>query len=308
MSIQFVKRCEKDYRKITFFCQIKDFLKESPVKTENFGVATHRKYNFILRFFLKYDILDKKRHRKEKSMSVQIKLLSSLEKCFTDEALAQKPALSHASCLRGEDFHFTLAYAACDIPAWRLCEYGTLVCESELDISFERIEHVPVRIPCYPSRNDENYLRKKPGLYPDMLVPMEAGETIQISSSLLLSIYGTVKVPEATKAGEYTVSVGFTLENGETITEKFTLRVIDAVLPAQEISVTQWVHYDCIADAHGLEIFSEEHWQAIENYLKTATAHCINNWQVNTTCQFCISVVLPTAPEKNDIDYASINS
>ena len=209
-------------------------------------------------------------------MSVQIKLLSSLEKCFTDETLSQKPALLRASCLRGEDFHFTLAYAACDIPAWRLCEYGTLVCESELSVSFERIEHVPVRIPCYPDRNDENYLRKKPGLYPDMLVPMDVGETVQISSSLLLSIYGTVKVPADTKAGEYTVRIGFTLENGETITEKFTLRVIDAVLPAQEISVTQWVHYDCIADAHGLEIFSEEHWQAMENYLKTATEHGIN--------------------------------
>jgi hypothetical protein len=66
MSIQFVKRCEKYYGKITFFCQIEDFLKESPVKTENFGVATHRKYKFILRFFLKYDILDKKKTPKGK--------------------------------------------------------------------------------------------------------------------------------------------------------------------------------------------------------------------------------------------------
>jgi hypothetical protein len=36
------------------------------------------------------------------------------------------------------------------------------------------------------------------------------------------------------------------------------------------------VHYDCIAGAHGLEIFSEEHWQAIENYLSVAVAHGIN--------------------------------
>ncbi|MBQ8403939.1 MAG: DUF4091 domain-containing protein, partial [Clostridia bacterium] len=128
----------------------------------------------------------------------------------------------------------------------------------------------------YPTRNDEDYLRKKAGLYPDLLIPMEAGETVQIPAGALFSVYGTVKVPENTAAGDYTVTVGFALENGEKVTEKFTLRVIDAVLPAQEIDVAQWVHYDCIADAHGFEIFSEEHWQAIENYLKMAVEHGIN--------------------------------
>ena len=209
-------------------------------------------------------------------MSVQIKILSSLEKCFTDETLAQKKALSGASCLRGEDFHFTLAYTACDVPGWGLGKYAALVCESTLEVSFERIEHMPVRFPCYPTRNDEDYLRKKAGLYPDLLIPMEAGETVQIPAGALFSVYGTVKVPENTAAGDYTVTVGFALENGEKVTEKFTLRVIDAVLPAQEIDVAQWVHYDCIADAHGFEIFSEEHWQAIENYLKMAVEHGIN--------------------------------
>jgi hypothetical protein len=66
------------------------------------------------------------------------------------------------------------------------------------------------------------------------------------------------------------------MEDGEEITEKLSLRVADAVLPEQKIAVTQWVHYDCIASAHGLEVFSEEHWNAIENYLKTAVDHGIN--------------------------------
>lgn len=219
--------------------------------------------------------LTKKDIERNEKMSTQIKILSSLEKCFTDEDLAQKTKLEKASCLRGEDFHFTLAYTAQDMSAWRLCEYGTLMCKSQLAVSFERIEHVPVRMPCYPERNDENYLRKKAGLYPDLLIPIGAGETVQCST-LLLSIYGTVKVPESTAAGEYTITVGLCMENGENITESFTLRVIDAVLPEQETSVAQWVHYDCIASAHGLEIFSEAHWLAIESYLKTAVEHGIN--------------------------------
>ena len=209
-------------------------------------------------------------------MSTQIKILSSLEKCFLDESIEQKPALKEASCLRGEDFHFTLAYTAQKDGGWNLCRYGELICRSVLDVSFERIEHVPVRIPCYPERNDDNYLRKAPGLYPDLLIPMEEGEAVQVIKGSLCSIYGTVHMPASTKAGGYEIEVGFKMEDGEEITEKLALRVVDAVLPEQRVSVTQWVHYDCIAGAHGLEIFSEEHWQAIENYLSTAVAHGIN--------------------------------
>ena len=209
-------------------------------------------------------------------MSTQIKILSSLEKCFLDESINEKSALSRASALRGEDFHFTLAYTAQNNQGWLLCDYGELICRSVLDVSFERVEHVPVRVPCYPDRNDDNYLRKVPGLYPDLLIPMEIGEAVQALKGSLCSIYGTVHIPENTEAGEYEIEVGFKMESGEEITEKLALRVCDAVLPEQEISVTQWVHYDCIADAHGLEIFSEEHWCAIENYLKTAVDHGIN--------------------------------
>ena len=193
-----------------------------------------------------------------------------------DESLESKKSISNISCLRGEDIHFTLAYTSDKDCGWLLCEYATLFCESGLDVSFERIEHLPVRFPCYPSRNDDGYLRKKPGMYPDLLIPMEPGESVQVPAKLLFTIYGTVRVPECTHAGDYKISVGFVSEAGEKITEDITVSVMNAVMPAQEISVSQWVHYDCIADAHELEIFSEEHWGAIENYLRTAVEHGIN--------------------------------
>lgn len=209
-------------------------------------------------------------------MATKIKLLSSLEKCFLDEDINEKSAISRASCLRGEDFHFTLAYTGYNDRGWLLCDYGELICRSALKVSFERVEHVPVRIPCYPERNDDGYLRKKPGLYPDLLIPMEVGEAVQMLKGSLCSIYGTVHIPEDTCAGDYELEVGFKTEDGEEITEKLLLHVASAALPEQKTAVTQWIHYDCIAGAHGLEIFSEEHWQAIENYLSTAVAHGIN--------------------------------
>ena len=164
-------------------------------------------------------------------MATQIKILSSLEKCFLDESISEKPALSRASTLRGEDFHFTLAYTAQNNQGWLLCDYGELICRSVLDVSFERVEHVPVRVPCYPDRNDDNYLRKAPGIYPDLLIPMETGEAVQALKGSLCSIYGTVHIPENAAAGEYEIEVGLKMESGEEITEKLALRVCDAVLP-----------------------------------------------------------------------------
>lgn len=210
---------------------------------------------------------------------IQLKILSSLKKCFMDESVLDLPALKKASCLRGEDFHFIVAYSTINAHGGRLCRETSFVCRSELDVSFERIEHMPVRFPCYPKQNDDFYLRKKPGLYPDLLIPMEIGETVLVPNGLTFSIYGTVKVPKDMKAGDYTVTVGFLMKIGEEekeFTQSFSLHVVDAVLPEQKISVAQWVHYDCIADAHELEIFSEEHWTAIENYLKMAVDHGIN--------------------------------
>lgn len=209
-------------------------------------------------------------------MSIHIKLLSALEKCFTDEMLYTKKAISSASCLRGEDFHFTLAYTADHIAGWLLADSAELICNSELDVSFERIEHLPVRFPCHPTRFDDNYLRRTPGLYPDLLIPMEIGETVLVPRGYVFSIYGTVHVPENTTAGDYNVTVGFRSDSGEDILATLALHVVDAVLPKQDIFVAQWVHYDCIADAHELEIFSEGHWAAIENYLQVAVQHGIN--------------------------------
>ena len=209
-------------------------------------------------------------------MSIRMKLVSSVEKYFTDEILESKPTLTRGNCLRGEDYHFTVAYTTDGVAGWLLCDSATLTCDAALAVSFERIEHMPVRFPCHPARFDPDYLRKTPGLYPDLLTPMNMDETILVPRGAVFSLYGTVKVPADTAAGDYPITVTLTREDGEVTSVSFTLHVVDAVLPKQDFLVAQWVHYDCIADAHELEIFSEEHWKAIENYLKMAVDHGIN--------------------------------
>ena len=207
-------------------------------------------------------------------MSVTLKLLSAMEKPFLDDSMESFSPLTRASALRGEDYHFLLAIS-CEGDPLR-CEGGALRCHSPLPVTFEMVGHVPVRYPCFPDFYDDHYLKTTPGQYPDLLTPIKVGDWVKVPGGHLYSVFATIHISEDTPAGDYTISVGLAPSSEEELLLGLPLHIVDALLPEQTISVTQWVHYDCIADAHGLDVFSEDHWRAIEAYLKTAVEHGIN--------------------------------
>lgn len=211
-------------------------------------------------------------------MSISLKAVPSYEKCFFDEDFDAKPSLVRACCLRGEEFHFEVVMTAREVPAWLLGEPARLACRSPLAdvITFERIENVPVRFPCYPLRSDEDYLRRTPGLYPDLLIPMSPGEWLEAPMQGLSSLYVTVQVPERAVAGDYPIEVVLISETGEEVAAAIVLTVLNAVLPPQSLIYTQWLHADCIANAYDVGIFSEKHWAYIENYMKCAARNGVN--------------------------------
>ena len=212
-------------------------------------------------------------------MSAYFKSISAMEKCFTDESYASKKEETRGRCLRGEEFAFEIAYTT-DEATSRL-EYFVQVISPLADhIKISAVESVPVRFATYADA-DANYLRKTPGLYPDLLDyldpkcdPEYAGR-IFVSGGMLKALYVQINVPEDFAAGDCPVTLRFV--SGETVHEvTYTLHVINAVLPKQETVVTQWFHADCIADYYGLETFSEKHWESIEKFMKTAVKNGIN--------------------------------
>ena len=48
------------------------------------------------------------------------------------------------------------------------------------------------------------------------------------------------------------------------------LRVLPERLPEQKLIFTQWLHWDCIAQQHRVEMFGERFWALLEAYVKTA--------------------------------------
>ncbi len=209
-------------------------------------------------------------------MPVLMKAIPCTEKCFMDQCIDCKPTLTCDTVLRGEEYHFEIAYTSTEQRHDPKC---ILLLDSEGGLPYfvEQVEQVPVRVPCYHNANDDNYLRKEPGLYPDLLTPVENGARVFVAYKELKSFFVTVRVPENAAAGEYPITIRFKGYDGAVVIETtVTLRVIAATLPKQDLKVTEWFHSDCIASYYGLEVFSEKHWSYIENFMKVAVENGIN--------------------------------
>ena len=106
-------------------------------------------------------------------MNYRIKLLPATAKCFADESIDSKEGITSLSMLRNERLEFQLAYQLTETADH--VKEACLVIDSPLKdhISACRVEQVPVSLPTYPWAHKDEYLRTEPGLYPDLLLPME---------------------------------------------------------------------------------------------------------------------------------------
>ncbi len=210
-------------------------------------------------------------------MPIFAKAISALEKCFMDEKYESKAQIERGYALRGEEFAFEIAYTTDDSTFYPKREFLISV-ESPLKeyITVRTVEQVPVRMACYPDA-DDNYLRKTPGFYPDLLRPVNSGNTAYFTYGELKALYVTVDIPESLAGGDYPIKVSF--KNGEledTASAELTLHVIDAVLPEQKLKVTEWFHADCIANYYEIETFSDKHFDYIGKFMKCAVKNGIN--------------------------------
>ena len=229
-------------------------------------------------------------------MPILLKTISSLHKCFMDESIDSKPEMPEAACLRGEEFHFQIACTTTE-PGHDPKATLYLDWDSDLPCTVETVEQIPVRVPCYhnPANQDDNYLRKTPGLYPDLLVPIKKGARVFVPDKELQALYVTVKVPENAPAGHHTITIRFTDKafGNTVVSASLNLRVIAAALPKQELKVTNWLYCDCVSSYYGLEVFSDKHWEYLENLIRTAVENGINT----------ILTPLFTVPLDTDIGY-----
>lgn len=202
------------------------------------------------------------------------RMLSSLAKVFPDRIYGRVSKEIHAA--RGQCVSFQVAYRFF-ASRYRQKNY-------RIELSSPLSEHtalycvgnVPSALAAYPERNDDNYISKRAGLYPDPLYPLE-GDSVPAVMGFWRTLWVTVKIPKALAAGRYSVAIAFLGEDGAVAAKSVCfVTVHEAILPDAKLRYTQWFHCDCIADAHGVGIFSEEHWRLIGDYMRLAAEHGMN--------------------------------
>lgn len=207
----------------------------------------------------------------EKTNDITLFQVSSLEKVYLDYTLP-KEELKKASALKNERFSYQIAYRG---NKNYMRHDMKIKVDSPLSqfINITMVGNVPTE---YPIRveSDEHYEKYQPGLFPDVLYPIE-DDTIEITCSVWHSLWISVELDGSVGKGIYPIDI--VLSDGEVeCSTHFELEVIDALLPEQEMIFTQWFHADCIADYYKIDVWSEKHWELIDKFMALATKNGIN--------------------------------
>lgn len=216
-------------------------------------------------------------------MKLLMKTLSSLEKVFLDEE-PMRVSSAH-SALLNESSAFQIAYTVIPEEGDEGKYAGSVALEMEIEspiseyIRARRIDHVPVRTSRF-SRSDEDYLREGPGLFPDVLrdIPQHG---LRACMKQWDSLWVDIEPEGKAAPGAYPVKIRMVLpQEGEepaiVAQVEYTVTLINASLPEQELYHTKWFHSDCLAVYYNVPVFSEEYWQIVENFMAAAVKRSIN--------------------------------
>ncbi len=212
-------------------------------------------------------------------MNFLCRAVSSLEKIFGEDPCIKGDTYKGGSALQGEVYSFQLAYRSEHWgPFW-----GKIEIESELKefITLREVAMAPAEHLAYDWLRADAVIKTTPGLYPDILLPI--GEKYKFPIRQSRSLWVTLEIPIDCKPGKY--SVKFTFKHTEEMPPEepevfgecaVNIEVLDAKLPPQQLIHTEWFHTDCLYSYYQVECWSDEHWNLISKYMKSAVKHGIN--------------------------------
>lgn len=203
---------------------------------------------------------------------IDFRILSPMEKVFLDTAPAADARQTRFEGFQNECVSFQAAVMSDDAPA-RLPVM--LRAQSPLGsrVRVRSVRSVPVTLATLPGA-DDNYLRKTPGLYPDLLsdrlrTHLQAG---------LWHAFWMEVTPEGAAAGNYEIQLQLLhADTGEVLSQASAcVRILPGFLPEQMLRRTNWFHSDCLAQYYRVPVFSAEHWQLIERFMAVAARRGVN--------------------------------
>lgn len=206
------------------------------------------------------------------------RLVDSLEKVYPETPPRPRDASIPTSTFLGETLSFQLAIRPPLVRTFRTTSVLTVSIDGVLGAhaTIHQAELVPCTLATFPG-HDGGYDRDKPGLYPDLLRPAPHGGIKPLIGGWT-SAWIDITVHDAALAGEHEVPVRVTTDTGETLFEGcITVTVLGRHLPGLALVNSHWFHCDGLASYYGVDVFSEGHWNAIENFIASAAAMGVNS-------------------------------
>ena len=195
-------------------------------------------------------------------------LLPSLTKVFKEKEPNFKEFTSF-SCLKNEKFSFQLAFLSENKNENKI----SVSVKSPLseDLKIYLVKDIPAGKNGFDNSDSFHYDLNRTS-FPDLLMPIEA--EITVKKGEWNSIW-VEYAPKKAVTGKKKITI--TLSTAEGVFERtFTLNIIDKELPKQELLFTNWFHNDCLCTYYGVEVFSDDYWRIVENYIRNAAEHGVN--------------------------------
>ncbi|WP_216396026.1 DUF4091 domain-containing protein [Arcanobacterium phocae] len=187
-----------------------------------------------------------------------------------------RPAELSRTRFSNEPFQFQIAWHE---PPHDIDRIETTITISAGDLATVHCEEamlVPVSTPFFTG-DDDGYLISRPDLMPDVLRPVETKKTNSVDGSEWSCFvqqrhqgWNSVWVSVDNPGSHIEVTVG------ETVLLAIEVTTIPATVPEPDIVNTRWFHCDSLAHAAHVPVWSEEHWQVIENQMIAARRMHIN--------------------------------
>ena len=200
------------------------------------------------------------------SNSVDIKIISSLEKVYHDDKVPEN-TLSYFSMLKNEKKSFQIA-----IESKTEIDAELVIKSSFNDVRVYCVEHIKSDFPMNKDGVDDYFRFSNDGYYPDLLLPVN--EKVLINRGI--TVFWVEINADDNTIGNNLIEIHIKNENKVIASTSVNIEVIDYELDFKDFIYTNWFHTDCLMSNYNFDAFSDEYWRVVENFLKTASEYGMN--------------------------------
>lgn len=202
----------------------------------------------------------------------KMKFVSALTKVFPTEEPADDLGGTVITGLCGENTSLQCAYYGNEDGL----DWLKVKAEGELApyVSIRMVRLMPSVYACSPDA-DENYLKRDAGMYPDCLTMPENG-TVPVVRQQWQSLWLEIEKPGRELAGLRSLVLSFEKEGKEVFRGETAIRLYNCSVVKTGIYHTEWFHADCIADYYKTPVWSDRHWELLENFISVYAKREIN--------------------------------